>query len=295
MEKIGFIGLGKMGNPMAMNIHDADFPLEVYNRTFEKTKPFRDKGVKAYKTAENLAKNSDVIIIMVTGPEDLLEVLKSDEGVLAGLKEDSVVINMSTVSPDATLEAAELVREKNANFVDSPVSGTVGPAEKGTLTILSAGKEEVLDRVKPILEKMGEPVVNCGEAGKGTEMKLFINLLLGGMMESLSESLVFGKKLGLDVSKMQKVMQSGGVDCLMFRVKSDLIKNRDFEPRFKVNLIHKDLSLALDSGGKLGVALPAAAAAREIYSGAKGMDLGKEDMTANIKVLEKIADITVED
>ena len=294
-QKVGFIGLGTMGKPMAFNIQKADYPLGVYNRSPDKMAPFQEQGITTYESARDLARESEAVIIMVTDPEALLAVLQGEQGVLAGLKQGTAVINMSTVSAEATLAAARLVTEGGGKYIDAPVSGTKKPAEDGTLVILAGGRQEEVEAVKPLLLSMGKAVVHCGEIGMGTHMKLTINLLLGDMMQCLAETLVFGAKLGLSSEKIFETINAGPLAAPFYNIKGQAIRTNEFSKKFSIDLIHKDLTLILEAAGKAGVMLPATAAAREVASGARGMGLGDEDMAAIVKVLEKTAGVEIRD
>lgn len=291
--KVGFIGLGTMGGPMALNIHGAGFPLGVYNRSQERAEPFEGKGIPVFVSPRQLARESETVIVMVTGPSDLLAVLQGEEGVLAGLAAGRTVINMSTVSPETTREAARLVAAAGGDFIDAPVSGTKKPAEEGTLVILAGGGRELVDRHRDLLLAMGKKVVYCGEAGMGTTMKLTINLLLGGMMQCLAEALVFGRKLGLDAEPFLEIVEAGPLAAPFYQLKGQMIRTGRFEKQFSVDLLHKDLTLILETAGRAGVMLPGTAAARETASGAKGMGLGAEDMAAVVRALARLADVEI--
>ncbi|MDY6775558.1 MAG: NAD(P)-dependent oxidoreductase [Halobacteria archaeon] len=293
--KVGFIGLGSMGAPMAWNVRDAGYGLCVYNRTRDKTKPFAEEGVEVAKTPAELSETSDVVVTMVTDGDALIDVLRSDEGALAPEVEPTVFVNMSTISHDATIEAASLIEDEGAEFVDSPVSGTVGPAEEGTLTVLASGDEDTVDEYRPLLSAMGDPVVYCGDIGQGTNMKLTINLLLGDMMQAFSEALVFGEKKGLDTDDVFEVIESSPLSSTLYDIKGDMIRQDDFEPRFSVDLLFKDLSLALEAAGDDGLPLPATAASREALNAVRGLGHGDEDMAAAVKGLEETAGVRVRD
>ena len=293
MDDIGFIGLGAMGAPMAWNLDEAGYTLRVYNRSTEKTEPFAEDGITVCDSPADVAANADATFVMVAGGDALHDVLAGDDGVCTGLDDGKYVVNSSTVSEADTQDAAESVAEAGGRFVDSPVSGTVGPAEEGTLTVLAGGEEDDLDAVEPLLEAVGEPVVRCGPVGQGTNMKLFVNLLLGEMMEGFSEALVFGKKHDLGIDEMLDVVDAGGVGAPMFRAKGEAIRSDDFEPRFPVNLLSKDLDLALDAAGEADVPLPALAATREAASATRGLGHGEEDMAALVKHLETLAGVEV--
>ena len=293
MQTIGFVGLGAMGAPMAWNLDDAGYELLVYNRSDGPTEPFADAGIEVAESPRELGQQADVVITMVTDDEALAAVLDGPDGLLTGINGSNTVIQMSTVTPDATLAAAETVRAQNSRFVDAPVSGTVGPAEEGTLTVLAGGEDDVLDDVEAILEAMGEPVVRCGGVGDGARMKLFVNLLLGDMMSAYAEALTFGAAQDLNLDAMQQVVEAGAVDSPLFRIKGQLIAARDFEPRFPVDLQFKDLRYANEVANDVGLTLPQTAAARESFSAASAMGHGNEDMTAVLKYLESVAGVTV--
>ncbi len=289
MDEIAFVGLGAMGAPMAWNVAE-EFSLRVYNRTDAKTEPFREDGVRVADSPRDAAEGADAVVIMVAGPADLLSVLRGDDGVVAGLAEDEVVVNMSTVSPEATAEAAEVVTDVGGRFVDSPVSGTVGPAEQGTLTVLAGGPDYLLDEVEPLLSAMGDPVVRCGDVGQGTRMKLAINLLLGDLMESFAEMVTFGSEQDLDFDTMVEVVESSGLSAPLFSAKAEKIRNRDFSSDFPLDYLFKDLSLALDVAGESATPLPATAASREAANAARSLGYGGEDMSSVLKYFEAVTE-----
>lgn len=296
MDKpVGFIGLGTMGAPMAWNIHNAGYSLSVYNRSREKTEPFSDKGIPVYDSARDLAAHSEIVILMVTGPDAVKDVLLQEDGVLNGMEPGTIVINMSTISNEATLGAADLVESHDGRFLDVPVSGTKKPAQDGTLVILAGGEESLVQEMTPLLNTMGREVIYCGETGQATYMKLMINLLLGSMMQGLAESLTFGMKAGLAIDDMLHTIEAGGLSAPFFSAKGAAIRSDDFVKNFPVDLMLKDLNLVLDAGGKKGVALPQTASTREMFTAADAMGYGNEDMAAVIKVLEKITGIEVRD
>jgi len=292
---VGFIGLGAMGTPMAWNIRKGGFDLQVYNRTPMAAAPFREAGVRVCESPRPLAARSDVTVIMVTGPDDLLAVLGGEEGVAAGLTPGKVVVNMSTVSPDATAAAAALVHAKGAGFVDAPVSGTTLSAQQAKLVILAGAAQKDLDRVKPMLKTMGQSVIHCGPVGQGTRMKLILNLLLANMMQSLADGLVLGKSFGLDPEAILDAIGGGPLAAPMFQAKGRAIIDGDFSSQFPVRLMLKDLNLVLEAAGKAGVPLPQTAATRECFSAAMAKGYVDKDMAAVIKVAESITGRRVRD
>ncbi len=295
MTTVGFIGLGAMGAPMAWNLDDAGFDLVVYNRSTDKEQPFAEAGVSVADSPKHLTERADVVCLIVSNGDAVEDVLERDLGILAGVDEETTVVQMSTIGYAETMAAADLVREAGGQFVDAPVSGTVGPAEDGTLVGLASGEESVVESVRPVLEAMCEPVVNCGEAGNGTNMKLFINLLLGDAMGAFAEALVFGQANGLDPADMRTVVENGALDCPLFSIKGENIAAGDFEPRFPVAYQFKDLSLALDRAGEIDVPLSQTAAAREAFNAAKARGYGWEDMASVIKPLEETVGVEVRD
>lgn len=281
-----------MGTPMAWNLHDHDHLDAVYNRSPEKAKPFATAGVTVAETPAALARAVDVVLIMVTADDALTDVLDGPDGVIAGLG-GGLVLNMSTVSVEATQSAAERVRTAGGRVVDAPVSGTVGPAEAGTLTVLAGGRDEDLDRVRPALAAVGEPIVDCGEVGDGTRAKLFVNLLLGSLLQGYAEALVFGRTQGLSLEFMQALLEDTPMHAPLLDYKGAVLEERDFTKQFPVDLLLKDLNLITDAAQADGAYLPQAAATREAVNGTQALGHGDDDMMAVIKFLEAAAGVQV--
>lgn len=292
MERIGFIGLGAMGTPMAWNVDDAGYDLGVYNRTTARMQPFTDVGIATYDSPRDLASESDVIVTMVTGPEALDEIIRGENGVVHGLTPGATVVNTSTVSRDATEEIAERVRETDGQFVDAPVLGTIGPAERGELLVLAGADGDVLTDVRPLLDVFGD-VRHVGEVGDGTSMKLTTNLLLGVLMEGFAETLVFADGQDLPLEDVLDIIQSGVLGAPLYDYKGPVVRERDFEPQFPVDLLFKDLNLVLNAAGDEEVPLPATAATREAANATRALGYGDEDMMALLKHLEAITGRTI--
>lgn len=292
MTKVGFVGLGAMGAPMAWNLHAAGYDLGVYNRTTARMDPFADAGVDTFDSPHALASASDVVVTMVTGPDALQDVVLGDEGVIHGVVTGDTVVNTSTVSRTATTDVADRVRDAGGRFVDAPVLGTVAPAEEGELLVLAGAPETVLNDVRPVLEVFGD-VRPVGDVGDGTSMKLTANLLLGVMMEGFSEALVFADGQDLALDDVLDVIQNGVLGAPLFDYKGPVVRERAFEPQFPLDLLFKDLNLVLDAGGEERVPLPATAATREAASATRALGYGDEDMMALLKHLEAVTDRTV--
>ncbi len=290
--KVGFIGLGAMGSRMAHNIRKGGYALGVYNRSPQRTEPFRAEGLTVYTSPAEAVADCDTVIIMVTDPSALADVLAGDEGLLTGLGAETVrstlVINMSTVSPEATLAAAAGVGDAGGRFVDAPVSGTVKPAEEGTLVVLAGGDPADIDAAEPVLKTMGKAVVRCGAVGQATRMKLVLNLMLAGMMQTLAEGLSLAESQNIEGAAVLEALAGGPMGAGLYQMKGGMMLNNEFGKQFSVDLLFKDLNLVLDTAGRARLPLPMTAAVRESFSAARGLGYGDEDMAAVIKVLRRI-------
>ncbi|HKI57331.1 MAG TPA: NAD(P)-dependent oxidoreductase [Trueperaceae bacterium] len=291
-RRIGWLGLGAMGDPMARRLLERGALDAAFNRTPERSRPFAELGVAIADTPRRLATEVDTLFLMVSDDAALEAVLFDGEGVLSGLRAQATVVNMSTVSVAATGASQAAVEAAGGRFVDAPVSGTVGPAREGKLLVLASGTDAVLDEVGGLLAAFGE-VLRLGEVGSGTRAKLFINLLLGRMMQAFAEAAVFGRALGLSLDTMLEIIGGGAMAAPLFRVKGEMIGRRQFDKQFPVDLLLKDLGLAQTEAANVGVYLPALAAVREAASGAKARGYGGQDMAALIRFLEDVSGVTV--
>lgn len=267
---VGLIGLGLMGKPMALNLMRAGFPVTVWNRTRAKTKELADAGAKVANTPKEVAEKSEIVLTIVSDPAALQEVLWGPIGALEGLKKNSVVVDSSTVSPALARRVAEAAAERSCEFLDAPVTGGTWGAEKGELVFMVGGRAEVLERVKPVLAAMGKRFFHLGGHGAGQTVKLAMNMLLALQVDALAEALALVRGAGLDGEKLIEVMQSSMARAQVLDVKAPMMLEGKYTPSFPLRLMHKDLGLALELANQLGVALPATAAAREIYNAVKG-------------------------
>ncbi|MBM4273004.1 MAG: NAD(P)-dependent oxidoreductase [Deltaproteobacteria bacterium] len=286
--KIGFMGLGIMGGPMAANILKAGYPLMVYNRTPGKAQPLAQAGAGVASSPKALAHAADVTIAMVTGPEALQDLLWGPGGAAAEFNPHKIFINMSSVSPQFTREMADRLVPTGAAFIDAPVSGSKKPAEEATLIILAGGLREQVDQVTPLLLTMGKKVVYCGPAPQGSMMKMMINLLLGLMMEGLSEALNFGKQGGLDLEAMLDVIFSGPLNCGLFQLKAGMFRDGQFPPQFPLKHMTKDFKFVVDTAYQTGAPAPVAHLLLHLYRLGLSQGLGDEDFAAIYQVLEKL-------
>jgi 3-hydroxyisobutyrate dehydrogenase-like beta-hydroxyacid dehydrogenase len=292
-RQIGWIGLGAMGEPMARRLAERERLHAVFNRSSSRTAPFEASGVRVYDDPRRLAAACDVVFVMVSDDAALNAVLLERDGAVAGLRPGATVVNMSTVSVAATLEAQAAVERAGARFVDAPVSGTVGPARQGTLLVLAGGADPVVEDVAELLATFGA-VMRLGEVGAGTRAKLFINQLLGAMMQSFAETLVFGRGVGLSLDAMLQIVDGGALASPLFRLKGEMIGRRDFAKQFPVDLLLKDLDLAQAEARVAGVYLPTLAAVREAVAGAHARGYGDQDMAALVRFVEDISGIEVD-
>ena len=251
-QKIGFMGLGIMGNAMAANLLKAGYPVTVYNRSPEKAEPLVEQGAGRVDDPQALAAATDVVIVMVTGPEALEGLLFGPGGAAGALGAEKYFINMSSVAPSYTGELAARLKPTGAAFIDAPVSGTKKPAEEGTLLILAGGPRDQVQAVEPVLLAMGKKVIYCGEAGQGSMMKMFINLLLGLMMEAFAEVLNFGRLGGLTEEAMLDTIFSGPLNCGMFQAKAPNLQNHTYPTAFPFKHMTKDAKFIVDTAYELG-------------------------------------------
>ncbi len=287
MQNIGFIGLGIMGTPMASNLIKAGYKLTVWNRTPEKCKALTALGATAVASPRQVVAASEITIAMLADPAAAEAVCQGEDGVVAGIRAGKGYIDMSTVAPETAKAIATAVRQAGGHYLEAPVSGSKKPAEDGTLIILAAGDRELFEQAKPALEAMGKKILFLGEVGQGAQMKLVVNLVMGGMMSILCEGLALGGKTGLAAEQILEVLDSGAVANPMFRMKGALIAQGRFPTAFPLKHMQKDLRLALNLGGQLGQPLHTAAATNELFKAALGMGLGDQDFSAVSLVCER--------
>jgi len=265
-----------MGQPMAANLIKAGFRITVWNRTRAKTEDLAQRGALVATSPREAAAASDVLITMVSDPPALEEVLWGPSGALEGLRRSSVLIDSSTVAPALARRIAAACAERGAEFLDAPVTGGTWGAEKGELVFMVGGHGETLARVEPVLGAMGKRWFHLGPHGSGQTVKLAMNMILALQVDALAEALALVTRAGVAGERLVEVMQSSMARSPLLDIKAPMILQADYAPSFPLRLMHKDLGLALDLANQLGVALPATAAAREIYNAVKGA--AKEDL-----------------
>lgn len=267
--RVGLIGLGLMGSPMAKNLLKAGFPLTVWNRTGERAQKLGQEGAKVASSPGEVAAEADVLITIVSDPPALEQVVYGADGALSALKKGSVFVDSSTVSPALARRIAKSCAERGVDFLDAPVTGGTWGAEKGELVFMIGGKQEVLARVEPVLQAIGKRFFLLGPNGAGQTVKLAMNMILALQVEALAESLELVSRAGVPGERLIEVMQSSMARAPVLDVKAPMIMKRDFAPSFPLRLMHKDMGLAMDLAKEIGVELPACAAAYKAYSSVK--------------------------
>lgn len=279
-RKIGFIGLGLMGCPMALNLRKAGHSLTIWNRTPSRAEELLSAGAVLAKTPREVAAASDILITIVSDPPALESVLwgsaEQKDGALDGLKSGSIYIDSSTVSPALEKKIAAACQQRGVRFLDAPVTGGDWGAREGNLVFMIGGDRGTLKEAEPILNVMGKKLFHLGPHGAGQTVKLAMNAILALEVGAMAEALALVTRAGLNGEQLVEVMQASMARSGVLDVKSPLMLKGDYKPSFPLRLMHKDLGLALDLANQLGVPLPATAAAREVYNAVKGE--AKEDL-----------------
>lgn len=294
MEQVGFIGLGIMGQGMAHNILKAGFPLTVWNRTASKAEPLLAAGAAAGQNPADVAARSDIILICVSDTPDVENVILGENGVLAGVKAGSLVIDCSTISPIATRKLAEKLAAAGAAMLDAPVSGGSEGAARGTLSIMVGGEAKDVERAMPVFEAMGKKITHVGPVGAGQTVKLVNQILVVGNCLAMCEALLFAQAGGVDLAKTLEAVSAGAASSWMLSNRGPQILQRDWRPGFTIDLQQKDIRLVLDAADALGVPLPGTALIFQLYRTLQAQGLGSEGNHALIKALEHLAGFEIE-
>jgi len=287
--KVGFIGLGIMGEPMAKNLLRAGYALTVYNRTRETAEAMAGELVSIADSPAQVAERSEVVITIVTDSAAVEEVIGGPQGVIHGIKPGSVVVDMSTISPAVERTLDEELKSRSSTLVDAPVSGGDVGAIKGTLAIMAGGTREAFDRVLPLFEAMGKTITYCGPVGNGQLTKLCNQILVSVNLLGVCEAIVFARKNGLDATTMIKAVEGGAAGSWQLSNLGPKIVDRDFDPGFMIDLIQKDLRLVLEAAGAAAVALPAAAMVHQLFTSAQAFGHGRDGTQALSQVLSRLS------
>jgi 2-hydroxy-3-oxopropionate reductase len=287
--RVGFIGLGLMGRPMAQRVLDAGYQLTVFNRTAEKAKPLVEAGAQQAGSAGEVAAASDVVITVVTDTPDVVQVVTGDGGLLAGAHQGLTWIDMSTISPEATRELGARVAAAGVETLDAPVSGGPPGAAAGSLAIMVGGEEHVFEASLPILRTMGSAITHMGVLGAGQVTKACNQIVLAGYLMSISEGLVFGAKAGVDPARIREALLGGYAQGRMLDVHGERMVKHAFAPGFFVRLHNKDLHIVLEMARSLATPAPIAALAAQNFNALVAEGGGELDNSSMVKVYEKLA------
>ena len=284
----GFAGLGRMGSAMARRLLDAGHSLTVWNRSASRTNELVAAGAGRAGSPRELGESSEIVMTMVSDGDALREVLHGDDGLLAGLGTGSVLVDMSTIGPAAAREFAAEVTERGAAWLDAPVSGSTALAEQGALTILAGGDAEILERVRPVLESMGQTIFHLGGTGAGAAMKVVLQGVLSVINESIAEGLVLAERSGIVRETAYDVFAGGAVASPYVQYKRGAFLDPASTPvAFTVNLMRKDLRLTFDLADEAGLRLPTVGAADEVLARAAANELGAADFARVADVLRE--------
>ncbi len=294
MAKIGFIGLGIMGSPMAAHLQDAGHELITVTHRNPIPKINAEKGAVSCASAKEVAEKSEIIILMVPDTPQVEEVLFGESGVAAGLSKGKTVVDMSSISPTATKDFAQRITAAGCGYLDAPVSGGQVGAENAALTIMVGGAQETFDKIKPLFELMGKNITLVGtNNGDGQTCKVANQIIVALNIEAVSEALVFAAKAGADPAKVREALMGGFASSKILEVHGERMIKRTFNPGFRIELHQKDLNLALQSARDLNVSLPNTATAQELFNACAAMGGSGWDHSGMVKALEKLANSKV--
>ena len=288
---VGFIGLGIMGCPMARNLQTAGYELVLVDFDPPLPRVLLDGGALVKPTNCEVARASDTVVVMVPDTPDVETVLFAEDGVANGLQPGQTVVDMSSISPTATIDFARRINALGCAYLDAPVSGGVGRAETGELTIMVGGPEDTFAQVKPLFDVMGSTVTLIGSRnGDGQVCKVANQIIVGITVEAVAEALLFAAKAGADPHKVRQALMGGAAQSLILENHGQRMLERNFEQSFRVELQHKDLGLAVSAAKELGMVLPSVTNAWQLYNSCLAHGDAHADHIAILKVLEGLAD-----
>jgi 3-hydroxyisobutyrate dehydrogenase-like beta-hydroxyacid dehydrogenase len=291
MAKIGFIGLGVMGSRIARRLLKAGHEVTGYNRTYAKANHLLNDGLHWADTPRAAAETCDFVFSMVTNTAALQAVAEGSDGLLNSLNPDKIYIDMSTVSPTYSRELSEKAADKGSVMLDAPVSGSVTTLEQGQLSIMVGGDKEAFEKAKPILMDIGPKVTHVGRNGLAVTMKIATNLNLAVQMLAFSEAVLIAEKSGIKREVAVEVLLNSVIASPMVKYRGPLVLEMPEEVWFNVNMMQKDMNLALDLGQKLNIPMPATATANEILTAARGLGLEQQDFAVMFDVLANLAGV----
>lgn len=284
--KLGFVGLGTMGRPMALHLMKHGHQMGVYTRRAESAEPLVAAGAKRFETPADLARTADVVFTMVTASSDFEEVALGEKGIINGARRGTIVVDMETISPAVVRDAAGRLAEKGIELLDAPVSGGPAGAEGATLSIMVGGKREVFDFVKPLFDCLGKTIVHVGETGAGQTTKACNQLSLLVTALGVAEALTLARASGVDPAKVREVMLGGVAASRVLDLFGKKMVERDFAAGIETRLYHKDLKIVLDLAHGMGQGLPCASVAMQFINAAIARGDGTNDLSSILKTIE---------
>lgn len=295
MAKLGFLGLGIMGYPMARNLIRAGHDVALWTNSPEKAKKLAadEKSGVVCETPKQVAEHAECVFLCVGDTAMSEKVILGEDGLLAGAKPGMVIVDASTVAASQSPKMRDLVAPKGVHFLDAPCTGSKPGAEGGTLTFMVGGDKEVFEKVKPWLEPMGKQLFYCGTHGMGMNAKLTQNLVLSNILQAFNEGMVLATKAGVDPKLMLEILDKSAAKSGLINFKAPFVFARNFETNFSVKWMHKDIGLMLESARELGVPLPLTGLTQQMFRAAIAKGHGDEDICSTIKVLEDWAGVEV--
>ena len=292
-ERVGFVGLGIMGQGMARNLLKAGYSVRVWNRTSSRMDPLVEAGATTGASPADVAANCDIVIICVSDTPDVEAVVLGENGILCGVQAGALVIDCSTISPQATIEIAAQLNAKGVTMLDAPISGGSEGAANGTLSIMIGGDEDQVERARGVFEAMGKTITHVGKQGAGQTVKLVNQILVVGNCLAMSEALVFAQAGGVDLEKCLNAVVSGAAGSWMLANRGPQIIERDWRPGFTINLQQKDVRLIMQEADALGVPILLTGQIFSLYRTLQKAGLGEEGNHALVKALENLSGVTV--
>ena len=293
MKTISYFGLGTMGGGMASNLLKAGYKLTVWNRSAEKCKPFARKGARLAESPADAIRDVDLVIYMLSNDQAVEEVVFGANGILGGIKEGQIAMDMSTVLPATSLREQQAYSKRGVDFLDAPVFGSKNESANAELWIMAAGKKHTFEKVKPVLQHLGQTIHYFGKNGNATAMKLVGNLIVALELEALSEGLVLARKAGLDLSTVMEVVKVADFRSPLLVSNGQNILKRDFSTSFALKLMLKDAGLIDKFAGSLQSPIPGLRVVENHLKSAVALGVEKENASAVIKALEKEAGVEV--
>jgi 2-hydroxy-3-oxopropionate reductase len=286
---VGFIGLGLMGRPLALHLAKAGHTLHLWARRPASLDPFKEVAAHAHSSAAEVARNAEIVFTMVADAPDVREVVLGEIGIAAGARTGLIIVDMSTINPNAAREIGAELATRGIEFLDAPVSGGEIGAINAALTIMVGGKPEIFEKVKPLFDKMGKSVTLIGDSGAGQVAKACNQILTGVGVAAVAEAFNFAAKSGVDPARVREALLGGFAYSRILENHGQRMLDRNFKPGFKAWMHQKDLRIVMEEAHRLGLMLPSAAATAQLFNAIVGSGMGEDDSIAALKLLEQLS------